>query len=150
MRVGLLVLMTTMSPSNDKAEKYLRTQGRWVALPINLMLILSPRDICVLSCIRHCLCANVKHISNSVLSDMTGLAESTINLAKVSLSSLGLLNIQSSGNGVLKYGAIYSINYDLLCDIVYRLNNAEDPAARLVLANTIKSQLKDNKTLNII
>lgn len=133
-----------MSPSNDKAERYIRDQGQWVALPINLMLILNPRDMCVLSCIRHCLCANVKHISNSVLSEMTGYAESTINLSKVSLSSMGLVTIQSSGNGALKYGAIITINYELLCNIVHSLNSEKDPKARLVLADSIKTQLKNN------
>lgn len=62
---------------------------------------------------------------------------------------MGLVAIQSSGNGALKYGAIITINYELLCDIVHSLNNEKDPKARLVLANNIKTQLK-NKKLDII
>lgn len=125
-----------MSSNNKihKGEQALIDMGIYVALPINLNMLLTQNERDVLNVIRHCNNNGERYISNSVFRIMTGMAENTIRKARDSLIKLGIIEKGKTTT----IGTEYKVNFKNLCTNVKNLNEQRNPVKRLALADKLR------------
>ena len=125
-----------MSSSNKihKGEQAIIDMGMYVALPINMNLLLTQNERDVLNVIRHCNNNGERYISNSVFRIMTGMAENTIRKARDSLIKLGIIEKGKTTT----IGTEYKVNFKNLCTNVKNLNEQRNPVKRLALADKLR------------
>ena len=125
----------------SKGEQVIIDLGLYVALPINLQILLDQSERDVLNSLRHCYNVGQEFVSLSVLALMTGLGEKTIRKARDKLIDMGVLK-----KGVVcGLGTHYPIDYSRLCSALIELNNEPDPLKRKELSKQLRK--KDLKTL---
>lgn len=117
-----------------KGEQALIDMGIYVALPINLNILLTQNERDVLNVIRHCNNNGERYISNSVFRIMTGMAENTIRKARDSLIKLGIIEKGKTTT----IGTEYKVNFKNLCTNVKNLNEQRNPVKRLALADKLR------------
>ena len=135
-----------MSSSNKihKGEQAIIDMGMYVALPINMNLLLTQNERDVLNVIRHCNNNGERFISNSVFRIMTGMAENTIRKARDSLMQLELIEKVKTTTK----GTEYKVNFKSLCTMVKKLNEQRNPVKRLRLADELRGKgMEINKQL---
>ena len=127
-----------MSSSNKihKGEQALIDMGVYVALPINLNILLTQNERDILNVIRHCNNNGERFISNSVFRIMTGMAENTIRKARDSLMQLELIEKVK----ITTKGTEYKVNFKSLCTMVKKLNEQRNPVKRLRLADELRGK----------
>ena len=127
-----------MSSSNKihKGEQALIDMGVYVALPINLNILLTQNERDILNVIRHCNNNGERFISNSVFRIMTGMAENTIRKARDSLMQLELIEKVKTTTK----GTEYKVNFKSLCTMVKKLNEQRNPVKRLRLADELRGK----------
>ena len=127
-----------MSSSNKihQGEQALIDMGVYVALPINLNILLTQNERDILNVIRHCNNNGERFISNSVFRIMTGMAENTIRKARDSLMQLELIEKVKTTTK----GTEYKVNFKSLCTMVKKLNEQRNPVKRLRLADELRGK----------
>lgn len=127
-----------MSSNNKihKGEQAIIDMGVYVALPINLNILLTQNERDVLNVIRHCNINRERFISNSVFRIMTGMAENTVRKARDSLIRLGIIEKVE----ITTKGAEYKVNFKNLCTMVKNLNEQRNPVKRLRLADELRGK----------
>lgn len=125
-----------MSSNNKihKGEQAIIDMGVYVALPINMNILLTQNERDVLNVIRHCNNNGERYISNSVFRIMTGMAENTIRKARDSLIKLGIIEKGKTTT----IGTEYKVNFKNLCTMVKNLNGQRNPVKRLALADKLR------------
>lgn len=119
-----------------KGEQALIDMGVYVALPINLNILLTQNERDILNVIRHCNNNGERFISNSVFRIMTGMAENTIRKARDSLMQLELIEKVKTTTK----GTEYKVNFKSLCTMVKKLNEQRNPVKRLRLADELRGK----------
>lgn len=117
-----------------KGEQAIIDMGMYVALPINMNILLTQNERDVLNVIRHCNNNGERYISNSVFRIMTGMAENTIRKARDSLIKLGIIEKGKTTT----IGTEYKVNFKRLCTMVKNLNEQRNPVKRLALADKLR------------
>ena len=117
-----------------KGEQALIDMGMYVALPINMNILLTQNERDVLNVIRHCNNNGERFISNSVFRIMTGMAENTIRKARDSLIQLEIIEKVKTTTS----GTEYKVNFKSLCTMVKKLNEQRNPVKRLSLADELR------------
>ena len=127
-----------MSSSNKihKGEQAIIDMGMYVALPINMNILLTQNERDVLNVIRHCNNNGERYISNSVFRIMTGMAENTIRKARDSLIRLEIIEKVKTTTS----GTEYKVNFKRLCTMVKNLNEQRNPVKRLCLADELRGK----------
>ena len=127
-----------------KGEQALIDMGMYVALPINMNILLTQNERDVLNVIRHCNNNGERFISNSVFRIMTGMAENTIRKARDSLIQLEIIEKVKTTTS----GTEYKVNFKSLCTMVKKLNEQRNPVKRLSLADELRGKgMEINKKL---
>ena len=119
-----------------KGEQALIDMGMYVALPINMNILLTQNERDVLNVIRHCNNNGERFISNSVFRIMTGMAENTIRKARDSLIQLEIIEKVKTTTS----GTEYKVNFKSLCTMVKKLNEQRNPVKRLRLADELRGK----------
>ena len=127
-----------MSSNNKihKGEQAIIDMGVYVALPINLNILLTQNERDVLNVIRHCNNNGERFISNSVFRIMTGMAENTVRKARDSLIRLGIIEKVE----ITTKGTEYKVNFKNLCTMIKNLNEQRNPVKRLRLADELRGK----------
>ena len=127
-----------MSSNNKihKGEQAIIDMGVYVALPINMNILLTQNERDVLNVIRHCNNNGEHYISNSVFRIMTGMAENTVRKARDSLIKLELIEKVKTTT----LGTEYKVNFKNLCTMVKNLNEQRNPVKRLRLADELRGK----------
>lgn len=120
-----------------KGENALIDMGLYVAHPINMNILLTPNEQMVLNVIRHCKNLKERYISNSVLRVNTGLSEGTVRKARDALAELGI--IEQVGEAT-PLGIEYNVKYNILCNIIKKLNEQKNPIKRLIMADKFRGE----------
>ena len=121
----------------NRNEKKILKSGKYVAVPVNLQLLLSPSELYVLNAIRHYNNIGVTELSRisvSLLTSSTGLSKQTVLNALKGLVDLGViqrLNYSSSGS-------LYKVLYERWGKALDKLNAIPNPTERLELAKKLK------------
>lgn len=118
----------------SKGEQVIIDLGLYVALPINLQILLDQSERDVLNSLRHCYNVGQVFVSTSVLALMTGLGEKTIRNARDRLVDMGFL----SKGKVCGLGTHYPIEYKKLYTSLLALNNEPDPEKRFKMAKEMR------------
>ena len=127
-----------------KGEQALIDMGMYVALPINMNILLTQNERDVLNVIRHCNNNGERFISNSVFRIMTGMAQNTIRKARDSLIQLEIIEKVKTTTS----GTEYKVNFKSLCTMVKKLNEQRNPVKRLSLADELRGKgMEINKKL---
>ena len=113
--------------------------GLYVTCPINLQILLTKSELCILNSIRHSQNLGHRRISISALRIMTGLTEKTIKAARNSLIELGFIEQYS----VTPVGTEYHIKFSKLCKCLGKINCELNPVGRLILADEFRGKGKE-------
>ena len=118
----------------SKNEQKVIDLGFYVAVPINLQILLTQSERDVLNSIRHLKSIGTRCISLSLLRVYTGLSGKTIQLALYNLIALGVL----SKGAVCKSGTYYDVVYKKLYMALKRLRQERNPIERLRIADSFR------------
>ena len=129
-------------PMNNN-EKRILELGLYVALPINLQLLLTQSERDVLNTLRHLDNIGTRCASLSLLRLYTGLSGKTIQGALRNLEKLGVI----SKGAVCKAGTHYQVLYKRLGSALIQLNQEKSPVERLRLADKFRGALANNASL---
>ena len=133
----------TQDKSMNKNEKKILELGLYVALPINLQLLLTQSERDVLNTLRHLDNIGTSCASLSLLRLYTGLSGKTIQCALRNLETLGVI----SKGAVCKAGTHYQVLYKRLGSALMQLNQEKSPVGRLRLADKFRGSLANNASL---
>lgn len=110
--------------------------GRFVQMPIDLQILLQPKELAVFNTIRHMSDMQTKTISYSLFTVYTGYDKKTIGSALKSLVNLGLVEAGS----VTKDGTIYTIKEKTLYSIIKKLSDTLNPVERMRVVDRFRGE----------
>ena len=119
-----------------KKEEKFREIGLTLPVPINLYILLNSVESSFLNTIRHYQIFQEKYISDSLIRICTGHDKKTIRKAKKSLIAMGIIKILK----VTKISTSYEINYEILYNIIKKLNSERSAYKRLIIADEFRGK----------
>ena len=127
----------------NNSEKRILKSGKFVAVPINLQLLLTPAQLYVMNAIRHYNNIGNPRISVSLFMSTTGLSKQTVLNALSALTELGIIERVHYNTS----GSVYRVIYKGWGEAVEALNKVPDAEVRKKLANTLKQNMLNNKII---
>lgn len=118
----------------SRGEQHILNKGLFVAVPINLLIVLKQSERDVLTVIRHMNNIGKPIISYSLFRLYTGQTDKTVREAIKSLERMGIVEVGK----VCKKGTRYSVNYKVLNNILDDLYEEGNPVKRLEIADRFR------------
>ncbi len=124
----------------QKTEKPYNEKGHFVQIPTVLFVLLTPIELMVLCVIIDKTNRVKKPVSQSLFMALTGRDKKSIRQA---LDSLIRLKIIKKGR-VYQDGTLYTVDEQLLKNMVERINNYHNPVTRLKYSDAIRGSVSTN------